>query len=428
MKCAWILNHYAAEPSGPGGTRHFQIARHLVKSGWQVVIIAANIEHLTGRDRLAPDESFRTETFEGVIFHWIRVPAHSGNGGGRLLNMLAYSFRSMLRKFTRNLPAPDIVVGSSVHPFAAVSGCRLARRFRVPFVFEVRDLWPQTLIDLGRLRARSATARLMRMLETWLYRKASWIIVLLPRAADYIVPLGISAEKITWVSNGVDLENFPDPGSMELSKDPASAFTLMYFGAHGNANGLDTLLHAMRLVANEREAPFVKLRLIGDGPAKPQLRELALELGLDTSRVSFEDPVAKDRIPSIASEADAFVICVLDKPGLYRYGISMNKLFDYLAARRPVLIASAAINNPVADADCGITVPPGDPEALAAGIVAVARSSCEQRRRWGDNARKHVEAFYGYEALAESFGRVLDEAILEARGTDSTRRASGARG
>lgn len=405
MKNVWILNHYAQEPGGAGGTRHFHLAENLPVFGWQATVIAASVEHQTGEQRLAPSERQRLDHFNGVPFLWVRTPEYQGNGGGRMRNILAYTWALLRRGTTARLPRPDVVVGSSVHPFAAVAGVLLARRFNVPFVFEVRDLWPQTLVDMGRLQEGSFMTWALRKLELWLYRRAARIVVLLPLAWEYITPLGIPIERLVWIPNGVDLSMFPR-GTASTTASEAQ-FTLMYFGAHGQANGLDNILRAMKCVGERAGGRHIHLRIIGDGPLKPSLIAQASEMGL--TNVSFEPPVAKCQIPALASQADAFVIAVLDLPGLYRYGISMNKLFDYLAAERPILIASDAANNPVEDAHAGLTVPPGQPEALADAIVQIADMPLVERQRMGRAGREYVEQNHGFEQLAGRLAAVLDD-------------------
>lgn len=411
MKRVWILNHYAQEPGGAGGTRHFHLAQHLARHNWQVNVIAASVELNSGRQRLEPQETVRHEQFAGVPFLWVRTPEYKGNGRGRMLNMLSYSMRVLMRKTTRDLPPPDVVIGSSVHPFAAMAAALLARRFGVPFVFEVRDLWPQTLVDLGRLREDALVTRVLRWLEQWLYRRAVRIVVLLPRAWEYIVPLGVAREKIVWIPNGVDLTLFPRVRQSE--RKGSGAFTLMYFGAHGQANGLDNVLQAMALVRERPGGQDIRLRLIGEGPLKQELMEQASRLGLDS--VTFEPSVSKSKIPALAAQADAFVIAVLALPNLYRYGISMNKLFDYLAARRPILIASSASNNPVEDSGAGLTVEPGSPEALAQAIIAIASLSPSEREKMGERGRAYVEENHGFEQLAGQLATMLNE-ITGAKG------------
>ena len=404
MKNVWILNHYAQEPSGAGGTRHFHLAEHLQAYGWHATIIAASVEHQSGHQRLEPNEKKRCDYFKGVPFLWVRTPEYQGNGGGRMRNMLAYTWAVLQRSTTAKLPRPDVVIGSSVHPFAAVAGALLARRYKVPFIFEVRDLWPQTLVDMGRLQEDSFMTWALRKLELWLYRRAARTVVLLPRAWEYITPLGIPKERVVWIPNGVDLSLFPRSTVADTAKDH---FTLMYFGAHGQANGLDNVLHAMKHVQEQSNGRNIHLRMIGDGPLKPSLVEQASEMGL--TNVSFEPPVAKSQIPALAAQADAFVIAVLNLPGLYRYGISMNKLFDYLAAEQPILIASNGANNPVEDAQAGLTVPPGQPQALAEAIVKIANTPLPERQRMGRAGREYVEQNHGFEQLAGRLAAVLDD-------------------
>jgi glycosyltransferase involved in cell wall biosynthesis len=405
MKQVWVLNHYAQEPSGVGGTRHFHLADHLRAFDWQATIIAGSVELQSGRQRLESGETIRLENFSGIPFLWVRTPKYTGNGVGRMLNMLGYTWMVLRPSTTKTLHPPDVIIGSSVHPFAAAAGALLARRFKVPFVFEVRDLWPQTLIDMGTLAEDSFITWLLRQLEQWLYRRAAKIVVLLPLAWKYITQIGIPKERVVWIPNGVDLSLFPriDP---ELHCE-SETFTLMYFGAHGQANGLDNILAAMKLVLKHSDGQCVHLRMIGDGPLKSELVDYALDHGL--TNVSFETSVPKNQIPKLAAQADAFVISVVNLPGLYRFGISMNKLFDYLAASRPVIIAADSANNPVAEANAGLTVPPENPEALANAILKMASLPASERMRLGISGRTHVEENYGFQRLAAKLAAVLND-------------------
>jgi glycosyltransferase involved in cell wall biosynthesis len=325
---------------------------------------------------------------------------------------LAYAWSVLRRRTTADLARPDVVVGSSVHPFAAVAGALLARRFNVPFIFEVRDLWPQTLVDMGRLRDGALVTHVLRKLERWLYRRAARTVVLLPQAWEYIVPLGIAKDRVVWIPNGVDLSLFP---AAPASQAQDGVFTLMYFGSHGQANGLDNVLQAMAELQGMPVEQRIRLRLIGDGPLKPALMAQAEALGL--RNVIFEQSVPKAQIPVVAAQADAFVIAVLDLPELYRFGISMNKLFDYLAAARPIVMASSAVNNPVAEAGAGLTVAPAQPRALAEAIAKIAATPLVERQRMGNAGREYVEQNHGFDQLGGRLAEVLDAVLLEHEGT-----------
>lgn len=405
MKSVWILNHYAQEPGGPGGTRHYSLTRAMRRYGWQASIIAASTEHGTGRERLRPGEALRLDMFDDVPFLWLRTAAYSGNGTDRIRNMIGYTRAALRHENIKNLTPPDVVVGSSVHPFAAWAGLRLARRYGVPFVFEVRDLWPQTLVDMGRLPENHPFTWIMRRLERHLYKQAAKIVVLLPDANRYIQPLGIAGDKIEWVPNGIELDIFPPPHPRE----PDDAFTLMYFGAHGAANGLDNILRAMDVLRGRQTAKPIKLRIIGDGPLKPSLISMAKDMGLDS--VSFEDPVPKRQIAGLAASADAFVFNLIDAP-VFKYGISSNKLFDFMACGRPVIFSCDASNNPVATANGGLTVPAGQPERLADAMASLAAMPQAQLQAFGAANRKHVEENYEVDRLGAKFANVLDVAWM----------------
>ncbi len=403
MKHVWIVNHYAQEPGGAGGMRHFHLAAYLLNHDWHAAIIAASVDHGTGRQRLGANEKHRIETINGVPFLWVNTPEYAGNGGGRIRNMLSFTWRVLLRKTTKDLPKPDVVLGSSVHPFAALAGALLARRFDVPFIFEVRDLWPQTLIDMGRIKSSSFMAWALRKLELWLYKRAARVVVLLPQAWEYIVPLGIARQKVVWIPNGVDFALYPQPEDPVLG----DVFNLMYFGTHGQANGLDIVLQAMKLVEQSPIGKKIALRIVGNGPLKPTLIDQAKDLKL--KNISFEPPVPKSKIPALAAQANAFVLTVLDLPKLYRYGISMNKMFDYLAASRPVIMASNAANNPIEVAQAGLTVQPGQPEALANAILQIAATPLDELQRMGRAGRNYVEKNHSFDQLSDRLASVLDQ-------------------
>lgn len=411
MKTVWILNHYAETPGGASGARHFYLSKYLEGRQWKAILIASSVEHPSGRQRIAGPEKFKFEQVGGVDYFWVRGPSYRGNGKARIIGMLSYSLNVLRPKFLASLKRPDLIIGSSVHPFAALAAWVLSVKYKVPFIFEVRDLWPQTLVDMGRLKRTSFLTQLFYKLEFFLYTRASKIIVLMPGASDYIAKRGVNRDKVFWLSNGSDVEDFP------VFPEPSNpTFCFMYFGAHGEANALDVLLDAMGIIKSRTEAalvPRVKLRLIGDGPLKSGLIDKARDLGL-ADWITFESSVSKSQIPSVAAEADAFVISVLNLPALYRYGISMNKIFDYMAAARPIVIAVEAYNDPVVDADCGISVPPSRPDLLADAMIAMAKASKEDRRELGRKARSHVMENYNYRALAGKLADILDEVIADA--------------
>jgi glycosyltransferase involved in cell wall biosynthesis len=310
------------------------------------------------------------------------------------------------RKLPRLVPAigrPDVVIGSSVHLLAVLAAYGVAKHHKSKFLMEVRDLWPQTIIDMGQLSERHLLTKLLRALERFLYQRAERIITLLPKAGEYITALGIEDERIVWIPNGVDLSRFRVGSAGKLQE----VFQVMYLGAHGPANALDVLLQAAKIV-QDRGFEAIRFVLVGDGPEKPRLIELAGKLQL--RNVEFREPVKKTEVPKVLQEATV-TACILQDIPLYRYGISLNKLFDYLALGKPIILGGNPANNPVEEACCGLTVPPRDPKALAEAIIKLYRMPPEEREALGRQGREYVERHHAIPVLADRLEACLREAV-----------------
>jgi len=302
------------------------------------------------------------------------------------------------------LGTPDVIIGSSPHLLNPLAAWMVARRFRVPFVMEVRDLWPQTIIDMGVMGPSHPVIKALQALERFLYHRAVRIITLLPMSYEYITACGIPRDKIIWIPNGVDLSRFSRASMKSANHD---GFNVMYLGAHGQANALDVLLDAARIV-KERGYGDIRFVLIGDGPEKPRLIKMAEELGLDN--VDFRNPVPKSKVPDVLRDADVTVF-ILNDIALYRYGISLNKLFDYFAAVKPLILAGRPANNPIEDAHCGFTIPPRDPDAMAEAIIRIYKMPPDAREEIGCRGRDYVERHYDIARLAERLEDTLSQTI-----------------
>lgn len=406
----WIFNHYAATPDLPSGTRHFDLGKELVARHHEVVILASGFSHSERREmKLLSGEAWRVEDVNGVRFVWLKTFPYQKNDWRRVLNMASYMRRAWwlgrrLPKLAPELENPDVIIGSSVHLLAVLAAYWVAKHYRARFIMEVRDLWPQTIVDMGELSERNPINKLLQALEKFLYRRAECIITLLPRAGEYIAARGIGKEKIVWIPNGVDLSRFDRVAMPEASHE---GFQVMYLGAHGQANALDVLLRAAKVVQDWGN-DAIRFTLIGDGPEKPRLIELAKELGL--GNVEFRDPVPKTEVPQALSEADTFIFN-LEKAKVFKYGISSNKLFDYMAAGKPVIFSVKSSNNPVEEAHCGLTVPSQDPQALAEAIIKLYGMSPNERKAIGRRGREYVEKHHAIPVLADRLIRYLEETL-----------------
>jgi glycosyltransferase involved in cell wall biosynthesis len=410
----WIVNQYADAPDRPAGTRHYDLARQLVARGHDVVIFAAGFSNVTHREeRLARWRLYRTEWFDGVRFVWLRTFPYRRNTWRRQVNMLTYLAAFLLVQ-TRFPPA-ETIIGSTVHPFAALGAWLVARRRGARFLFEVRDLWPQTLVDLGALREGSPGERLLRAIEAFLVRRASFVIALLPGMPDYLQQRGLPTHHVVYIPNGVDLAVFdavvaddggvPDSvrGALEAIRvmRAEGRFVVGYVGSFGRVNKLEVIVRAAALA--EATAPGrIGLILIGDGAERADLERLASSGG----PVALGPAVPRRYVPTILRALDATIVHATSTP-VYRYGISFNKLFDYMAAARPVVFACDSAYDPVAAVGAGISIRPDDPQLVAEACLELADAGPERRARMGAAGREHLVREHDLERLGETLATVV---------------------
>lgn len=410
----WILNHYATPPDTPGGTRHYDFARELVKQGHQVTIFAAGFSHRTRKEeRLKKGQNCNRENINGVEFFWVRTfPYHGGNDWRRVVNMLSYAFR-VVPLGLKLKGKPDVILASSPHPFAGLAGWLLAKLKKARFIFEVRDLWPQTFVEIGGYSTRSPAVKLLRMLEKFLYHRARKIVVLLPKATDYIALLGISASKIVYIPNGASPELFLNT-DVQMPEDlhklvsdlkSRGRFLVGYAGSHGIADGLDTLIETAKLLQGKRVGK-IHFLLVGDGPEKGRLLKKAENLRLNN--ISFFEPIQKNVMPQLLRAIDITTVPLRKSP-LWKHGTSKNKLFDSMLCAKPVVWAIDSANDPVAEANCGITVPPEDAEAMAEAILKLYDLNEKERREMGMRGYEYVMKYHSVPVLAKKLLEVIED-------------------
>jgi len=402
MKRIWIMNHYAVPPTIGGGTRHFDFAEELVKREYDVTVIASSFDLKTRTERLNEGEKYRIENINGVKFLWIRTFPYKTNDYKRFINMISFAINSykLLKKFER----PDVIIASSVHPFTCIAGYYLARKFNARYIAEIRDLWPETLIDMGAMRKNSLPAKVFYAIEKFIYDRAEKIIVLLPGAGDYIKSVGNYKDKIVYIPNGVLVKRFDDVLKKEMSQDVKDILKehedkikAVYLGAMGPANALHVIIEAAKII-KEKGINNIDILLIGDGPEKERLIKLKEDMQLDN--VYIYDPIKKVDVPHLLKNID---ICLFNLKDLdvFKYGISPNKMFDYLCSGNPILFSCRATNDLVKESGAGISINPESPVEFANALVTLSRMTEDERRALGEKGRRYVEENHDISKLVD---------------------------
>lgn len=402
-----LVNHYAGNPELGMEFRPYYLAREWVRSGHRVLIAGGTYSHLRKKQPL-PGE----ETIGGVAYRWLWTPTYNGNGVLRFLSMLCFVAQLFLHGRLWRRFKPDAVIASSTYTLDNWPCHRIAKRLHARYIYEIHDLWPLSPMELGGMRATHPFIRIMQWGEDYAYRHADKAVSVLPCVHEHVKEHGLPLAKLALVPNGIveeewrmeNLEALPEAHRQLLEKLKAEhKFILGYAGGHAVSNALSYLLDAMALLEDRKDIALV---LVGDGTEKKKLIQQAAALPCG---IYFLPPVSKRSLPNLLACFDVAVLSWMRCP-VYRFGVSPNKIFDYMMAGKPIIMAIEAGNDLIADADCGWRVEPEYPEALAQAMRAAAACGPEQLARLGQNGLRYVRANHTYRQLAQAFIQAIETA------------------
>lgn len=396
----WIVNHYALKPTEAGGTRHFSLAQDLVKNGHEVTILASSFDHFSHSSR-----NPGSEVIEGVRFVWLKTSSYAGNGLGRMWNIV--EFGRALKYFSKPIGLanrPDVILGSSPHPVATYVAARIAKAFGVPFVLEIRDLWPDSLIELGKVSPLHPLIIWFKYLLSRSYAMASKIIVLPPLGAQALQSRGIDCSKIVHIPNGIRAPQEKPSYSMAGDK-----FKIIYAGALGLSYELDLVLDCAKLLDSDR----FSIELMGHGSERDRLKKRIIEEKIASA--ALLPAVAKSEVHKKLKDAHLLLMPIADRP-VYRFGISTNKMFEYMAAARPVIAYPPLPEHPLEKSKGGwILERPLTASRLAAAILNASALPLAELEKLGESNWKFVKENYDQSYLSQCLENLLNGVINEAR-------------
>lgn len=402
-----LINHYAGSPQMGMEYRPYYLAKEWIKKGHNVTILLANQSHIRQYNPELPHDFFE-ENIDGIKYIWVKTPKYTGNGVARVKNIFAFSLK-IYRKanYLATLTKPNVVIASSTYPSDNYAAHKIAKIAKAKHAFEVHDLWPLSPMELGNMSKYHPFIMAMQHGENFAYKHTDLLISMLPKTKEHMQKHGLDLKKWHYIPNGINVEEWKNAQPLnnhlyqELNKIKTSyQKSIIYAGTFGIANSL----HHFLLAAKElSEVAFV---IIGKGPEKENLIRIKIEHKLDN--VFIFDSISKLQIPTLLPIFDYLYIGLQYEP-LFRFGISPNKIFDYMMAEKPIIQAIEAGNDMIKEAECGISVEPENPQAIVQAIEILNQKSQDELSKMGQNGKTYVLKNHDYSKLAQKMLSVFFE-------------------
>lgn len=394
-----LINHYAGSPQLGMEFRPYYMAQEWIKLGHRVLIVGGSYSHL----RKAQPQ-LNEEIINGICYRWVKVNSYRGNGIERIVSVFTFVTKLyfFFKKYLQNFQ-PDIVIASSTYPLDIYPACRIAYHYKAKLVYEVHDLWPLSPMQIGGYSKYHPFIMLMQKAENDCYKYCDKVVSLLSNALTHMKEHGLAEDKFIYVPNGFVMEEWNECVELngihlkvinDLHKE--GFYILGYAGGHALSNALDYLLDAMKLVKNKK----VICLLVGKGQEKARLEERVKAEHINN--VLFLNPVAKVEIPSLLAQMDGLYIGWENNP-LYQYGISPNKLIDYMMSGTPIIHSVNSTTDWVKEAGCGISVEAENVKAIAEAIDDLFSDNYSLYKAKGVLGRKYAMKNMAYPVLAKRF-------------------------
>ena len=396
--CVWYLCKYAAFPEARlGGTRGFMLMREMVRMGHRVVMVTSDSNHLTVPPRF--DGRRLKRVIDGVDVIWLKtLKFQTAKSFRRILSWLHFEW-NLWRMPLRDLPRPDVIIVSSLSLLTIFNGLRLRQRYGCRLIFEVRDIWPLTIIEEGGFSPRNPFVMGLRWIEKLAYRRADAIVGTMPNLGRHVAESVARHPPVFCIPMGVDpdmLDNaVPAPPEWIQTYLPPGKFIVCHAGTIGITNALETLFECARNMKAHTDVHFL---IVGEGDLRPEYQAECADL----SNVTFTGPVPKDMVQSVLGHCDLLYFSVHPSK-VWKYGLSLNKVIDYMLAGKPVVASYTGYPTMVDEAGAGTAVPAGDAPALKAEILRLKALPEAERAELGERGRRWLLQNRGFRQLASAY-------------------------
>lgn len=402
------LEHYAGSPEMGMEFRPYYLAREWIKMGHKVTIIAGDYSHLR-RKNPAVEMDFQCDSIDGIEYVWIKTGRYAGNGVKRALTMGRFVGKLLVHaKRISERWKPDLVIASSTYPLDTFPAQKISKLSKARYVHEVHDMWPATLYEVGGMSRKHPFVVAMQIAENAAYKHCDKCVSMLPYAKEYMVRHGLEPGKFINIQNGVVEEEWSDYEKIPILHERfftehGGRFIVGYFGGHALSNALDYALNAAKEIQkNDNNTIFV---FVGDGVEKERLVNRAKAEQINNA--FFLPPVSKKAIPDLLRHFDCSFMTGMPSP-LYRFGLSLNKMYDSMMAGLPIICAFDAPETLVETYHCGFQCSPENTDECVRAIRQLNAMSPSERRAMGESGRKAILERFTYPVLARQFLEVMD--------------------
>lgn len=399
----WIIHHYATLPNLNGHIRPFRFAQHLKNNGINTTIFAASYQHFSGENLIKDKRKYRYKVAGDIPFVFVRTPDGSG-GAARIKNMLAF-YKGLFNcadRYAKKNGKPDMILASSPQPFAMLAGIQIARKYGIPCICEVRDLWPEAVFKASKIKEKSLLGKILTAGEHWMYKHADALVFTKEGDTDYLKEQkwtliqggDIDIRKCFYINNGIELAEYEREITKYIFSDEdleSDAFKVIYAGAIRPVNNVANIIEAAKLLPQDGN---IQILIYGDGNQKEELQKRVQEEKI--INVKFKGFVEKKYLPYILSRSSVNLLNYSSENYNWSRGNSSNKLFEYLASGKPVISTVKTGYSIIEKYQCGLEMARQTPQGLADAILQIRNMNSMQYQKFCRNAKRGAEEFdYG---------------------------------
>lgn len=397
-KVIWVLNQTAGKPDSGWGERHYFLSKKWLDEGYQVNIISGSYNHLFMNQPKISSKTFTIEKIhENLNFCWVKIPKYHGGSVFKLWCMIVFAIKVCFLN-TTILKKPSIIIVSSMPLFSILSGIYLKSKLKATrLIFEIRDLWPLTPIYLSNYSKYNPMILVMKWIEKIGYKKSDYIVSVLPKADEYINKISKNPEKFKYIPNGIDEKLLKQEllSKSIVEKIPTDKFIIGYTGTLGMANAMEYLFDAVVKLKSDDRFHFV---VVGEGYLKEKYKKDTI----NCNNITFIDKISKSKVQHILSFFNICYLSRLDNP-LYNYGVSYNKYFDYMLAKKIILESSNNISSPGSIAGCSIIVKPESGEAIIKKLDFLYKKPPLYFEEIGEKGYRFVKKYHNFDYLSSEY-------------------------